>query len=155
MTERKRDRLDKLLAQCNPESPVPEELGDWEQSPPIGLEQLVIQGQVDIRNAVLVFTEKLVGPYEVMQVILFGSRARGEHHPESDADVAVILRGESGNFVETKLSMAGLAFDALVETGVLIQAFPVWEDEWRCPDKYSNAVILKSIAQEGVIIWQA
>ena len=111
-----------------------------------------MEGQADIRETILVFTEKLSGQYEVLQVILFGSRARYDYQPESDADVAVILRGDSGDFVETKLAMAGIAFDVLVETGVLIQAFPIWEGEWERSDKYSSPAILENVAWEGIII---
>lgn len=122
---------------------------------PVGLEQDVMGDQVDIRQAVLVFAEKLLEHYEATQLILFGSRARGDYHTESDADVAVTLRGTSGDFVETKLEMAGLAFDVLPETGVLIQAFPVWENEWAHPASYSNPDILQNIAREGIIIWSS
>jgi len=121
---------------------------------PVGLEQDVMGDQVDIRQAVLVFAEMIREQYEATQLILFGSRARGDYHTESDADVAVILPGAPGDFLETKLHMAGLAFDALLETGVLIQAFPVWESEWKQPESYSNPAILRNITREGVIVWR-
>jgi hypothetical protein len=28
------------------------------------------------------------------------------------------------------LTMAGIAFDVMLETGVLVEAIPLWEDEW-------------------------
>ena len=153
MKKRKTYSLAELVAQCDPDAPVKGELRHWEQVPPVGLEQTVMEGQVDIREAILAFTEKLSGQYEVLQVILFGSRARCDYQPESDTDIAVILRGDSGDFVETKLAMAGLAFDVLLETGVLIQAFPIWEGEWERPDTYASPAILKNVAREGIIIW--
>ncbi|WP_349666092.1 nucleotidyltransferase domain-containing protein [Marinobacter sp. ATCH36] len=90
-----------------------------------------------------------------MQLVLFGSRARGDYQTESDADVAVILRGEPGDFVETKLAMADMAYDVLLETSVRIQPFLVWETEWENPASYSNPDILNNIAREGIIIWQS
>lgn len=39
------------------------------------------------------FIARLSGQFEVTGAILFGSRARQTHQPESDADVAVLLRG--------------------------------------------------------------
>jgi antitoxin ChpS len=153
MTKKESYTLDELVAQCDPEAPRPSELKAWEETTPVGLEQDVMGDQVDIRQAVLVFAEKLRGQYEATQLILFGSRARGDYHTESDADVAVILPGDPGDFLETKLHMAGLAFDALLETGVLIQAFPVWESEWKQPESYSNPTILRNITREGVIVW--
>ena len=134
---------------------MPMELQEWDQAPSVGLEQLVMDGQVNIRDAVLAFFEKLHGQYEVAQLILFGSRARDDYQPDSNADVAVIIRGEPGDFVETKLSLTGLAYNVLLQTGVRIQPFPIWETEWSNPERYSSPYILQNIAREGIIIWRA
>ena len=155
MTEKKSYSLSDLVAQCDPNAPMPEVLREWDQAAPVGLEQVVMGDQVDIREAVLVFGEKLADRFNTVQLILFGSRARGDSHAESDADVAVILAGTPGDFVDTKLDMAGLAFDVLVETGVLIQALPVWECEWANPAGYSNPVLRQNIAREGIVLWRA
>ena len=37
------------------------------------------------------------GPVSRRRAILYGSRARGDHKPDSDADIAVILKGERGD----------------------------------------------------------
>jgi len=144
-----------LVAQCDPNAPLPEALREWDQASPVGLEQVVMGDQVDIRDAVLVFREKLSGRFDAVQLILFGSRARGDYHDESDADVAVILAGQPGDFVDTKLAMARLAFDVLAETGVLIQALPVWESEWATPKDYSNPGLLQNIFRDGIVLWRA
>lgn len=154
MTERKSYILSDLVAQCDHNAPMPEALREWEQMAPVGLEQVVMGDQVDIREAVLAFREKLADRFDIVQLILFGSRARSDYHEESDADVAVILRGQPGDFVETKLAMASLAFDVLLETGILIQALPVWENEWSNPAGYSNPALLQNVAREGILIWQ-
>ncbi len=82
--------------------------------------------------------------------IVYGSRARGTHHPDSDADVAVLLRGNHQRFLPTKLDMADVAFDVLLETGILISPLPIWLDEWEHPDDYSNPTLLRNIDREGV-----
>ncbi len=94
--------------------------------------------------------ERIAGQYEMAGAILFGSRTRGTHRPDSDADVAVLLRGEHQRFLPTKLAMADVAFDVLLETGIRIQPLPVWEDEWEHPESYSNPRLLANIANEGV-----
>ena len=154
MTEKKTYHLDDLIAQCDPNAPMPEVVREWDQAFSVGLEQTVMCDQVDIRNAVLVFRDKLTDQFDAVQLILFGSRARGDYHDESDADVAVILVGQPGDFVDTKLAMAALAFEVLTETGVLIQALPVWESEWCNPDNYSNPELLHPVARDGIILWQ-
>ena len=155
MKNRKSYSLTELVAQCAPNAPMPEALRDWDQVAPVGLEQVVMGDQVDIREAALVFREKLADRFNVVQLILFGSRARGDYHDESDADVAVILAEQPGDFVDTKLEMAGLAFDVLLDTGVLIQALPVWEREWANPKGCSTPELLENIVRDGIALWRS
>ena len=76
------------------------------------------------------FLAKVSEGFPVTGALLFGSRARQTHTVESDADVAVFLPGKRGDFLATKLAMADIAFDNMLETGVLVQPLPIWEDEW-------------------------
>lgn len=63
-------------------------------------------------RAVREFLARVAESNDLTGDILFGSRARGAHRPESDADVAALLRGEHGRFLQTKLAMADIAFSA-------------------------------------------
>ena len=101
-------------------------------------------------QAVRAFIGKIAAQYDFSAAFLFGSRARKSHRADSDADVAVLLHGQPGKFVATKLAMADLAYDVLLETGIRIQPLPVWEDEWRHPEKYSNPRLLRNIEHEGI-----
>jgi uncharacterized protein len=101
-------------------------------------------------HAVSAFIAKLRGTYDVSEAILFGSRARGDNRPDSDLDLAVVLNGTRGNFIDTKLDMAGLAFDVLMETGVLVQAFPMWKDDLAHPEHFPNPALIRNIAREGI-----
>jgi len=148
----KRHQLQDLIDECDPNAPIPETVHDWDCSPEVGLEQQVMDSVVDVEQAVIQFGRRLAKHYAVKQLILFGSRARGDYHKESDADVAVILKGPAGDFLETKLAMAGIAFDNLVDTGVLIQALPIWESQWTDPATYDNPELLVNIATEGKIV---
>ena len=96
------------------------------------------------------FLRRLPASYEVAQAILFGSRARGEHRPDSDLDLAVVLRGRRGDFIDTKIDMAGFAFDVLMETGVLVQPFPMWDDDLVHPERFVNPALIQNIAAEGI-----
>lgn len=102
------------------------------------------------RRAVSAFIAKLRASYDVLQTIMFGSRARGENRPDSDLDLAVVLNGKRGDFIDTKLDMAGLAFDVLMETGVLVQAFPMWEDDLAHPEQFPNPALIRTIDREGI-----
>lgn len=105
----------------------------------------------DTEEAARRFLALIASRYDMAEAIVYGSRARGTHRPDSDVDVAVILRGEHRQrFLTVKLDMADVAFDVLLETGILISPLPVWLDEWEHPENYSNPVLLRNINLEGV-----
>ncbi|HZP21781.1 MAG TPA: nucleotidyltransferase domain-containing protein [Bauldia sp.] len=60
---------------------------------------------------------------------LFGSRARGDHKPHSDIDVAVVVGREVSGRGETK-PLTEAAYDIFLETGAEIQPWLFHEDEW-------------------------
>jgi predicted nucleotidyltransferase len=101
-------------------------------------------------EAVRRFLELIRERYDVAGAILYGSRARGTHGKDSDADVAVLLKGEHGKFMAVKLDMADDAFDVLLETDILISPLPIWPDEWEHPEDSWNPVLLNNIGKEGI-----
>jgi predicted nucleotidyltransferase len=101
-------------------------------------------------SAVRLFIQRASVAYTLLGAILFGSRARHQNRPDSDADVAVLLHGRRGPFLDTKLALSDIAYDVLLETGILIQPLPVWEDEWKHPDRAENPRLIKNIAREGI-----
>ncbi len=104
----------------------------------------------DTEEAVRRFLGLIADRYDTAGAIVFGSRARGTHRRDSDADVAVLLSGEHQRFLTTKLAMSDVAFDVLLETGINISPLPVWLDEWEHPENYSNPSLLQNIAREGI-----
>lgn len=104
----------------------------------------------DTEKAVRRFLSLIANRYDMAEAMVYGSRARGEHRPDSDADVAVILNGEHQRFLTVKLDMADIAFDVMLETGVLISPLPIWLDEWEHPENYSNPALLYNIKRDGI-----
>ena len=107
---------------------------------------------VNTLTAKRAFTERIAQAYPTQKAILFGSRARGTEHDESDADVAIILSGAVGSFIKTKMAMNDIAYDILLDTGIRIQPLPVWEAEWAHPENYSNPHLLFNIARGGITL---
>ena len=101
-------------------------------------------------EAVRRFLALIASRYDMAGAIVYGSRARGAHRPDSDADVAVLLKGRHQRLLPITLAMADVAYDVLLETGINISPLPVWLDEWECPEKHPNPALLHNIAREGV-----
>jgi predicted nucleotidyltransferase len=108
------------------------------------------QERVAERSVALAFLQKLRCAYDVAELIMFGSRARGDHRPDSDLDLAVVLKGQRGDFIETKLNMAGIAFDVLMETGMLVQPLPLWDGDLAHPERFTNPTLIRNISSDGV-----
>ena len=103
-------------------------------------------------QAITLFMEKIATLFPVKRVLMFGSRARGDYHTESDIDLAILMTEPSGDFFTLKLEMDDIAYDILLETGMRIQPLPIWQDEWQHPERYSNPYLIKNIQQEGVAL---
>ena len=101
-------------------------------------------------NAAKVFLERTSKRFPVDHAILYGSRARHTHRPDSDADLAIIMREPAGDRSATAVAMAGIAFDVLLDTGILVQALPLWLDEMAHPEQFSNPALIDNIRREGI-----
>ena len=104
------------------------------------------------KAATSAFMDKVAQYFPIAKAILFGSRARGDHHSESDADVAILLKGLATPFLATKFAMDYLAYDVLLETGIRIQPLPIWQEEWDHPEAYSNPSLINNVRNEGILL---
>ncbi len=82
-------------------------------------------------------------------VILFGSRARGDFGPDSDADVAVFL-DHVPEPIREQMAMCDDAYDIWMETGIRIEPWVFEAASLTDPDGYRAARLVKTIRREGV-----
>jgi antitoxin ChpS len=93
------------------------------------------------------FGDRLDGLY------LFGSRARGDAEPDSDIDVAVILKGRlpESPFGVTREILED-TYDLLLETGLDIQPWPLEEGSLDEPEAHPYATVSRAVRREGVAV---
>lgn len=80
----------------------------------------------------------------VERVVLFGSRARGDAHDDSDYDVAVFLHNLADRFAEMD-RLADLGTDILEDTGEFVHAMP-----YRAGSYNERTPLMLAIRSEGV-----
>ncbi|MBK1650464.1 nucleotidyltransferase domain-containing protein [Rhabdochromatium marinum] len=106
-----------------------------------------------IEQAARIFLQRVRERYDLSDAWLFGSQARQTAGGDSDADIAVLLRGARGApgaRVDAAVNMAGIAFDVMLETGVLIDPLLLWEDEWAHPERFENPALIANIHRDGM-----
>lgn len=114
------------------------------------LEMAAVRPDVKAEAAARRFLDLLPPRYAVAGAILFGSRARRDADRDSDADLAILLRGPPGDRADAAVAMAGLAFDVMLETGVLVDPLPLWEDEWNHPEGFGNPALIAAFGRHLV-----
>jgi uncharacterized protein len=105
----------------------------------------------DTESAVRDFLARIPADIRLERALLFGSRARGEHKQDSDADLALILH-EHGNDGQTLSMLAGIAWYVFLDTGIMIQPVPIAIEDWLHPDDFLRPSFLKTVAREGIVM---
>ena len=109
-----------------------------------------IAQQPDVERAIALFLDTLRKDFAVDEVRLYGSRARGDFRPDSDVDLAVVLHGPRGDFWKIGKGMSDITFDVIVETGVMVSAYPLWGDDLDHPERARNPALIRNIQGEGI-----
>jgi antitoxin ChpS len=85
-------------------------------------------------------------------IYLFGSRARGEHTPDSDADIAVVLDDAGWDFWVEQDRLSDLAYDILMQNGADLQGWPIRVSNWEDPQTHYNPELIRAMRADGVAI---
>lgn len=80
---------------------------------------------------------------------LFGSRARHDHHPESDADIVVVLADPFFDRWQEFKILNNLSYDELVEQGIDIECHVVAENEWNNPELHNNPSLIRNMRRDS------
>ena len=87
----------------------------------------------------------------IISIILYGSVARGTDTPESDIDVAVIVKSALDHNEEDALS------DAVVDMNLKYdKVFSVIDIEDEIINKWGDVIpFYKNVRKEGIVLWKA
>jgi predicted nucleotidyltransferase len=124
--------------------PTSEQIEEWLRPPTQAeVELALVQFAANVRDH---YGDRLKGIY------LFGSRARGDHRPDSDADVAVVL--QDGDWVSWKerRALSRLAYEPSLESGLAIQAWPFSEQQWGRAESGPTAPVIEAARRESVAL---
>ena len=97
----------------------------------------------------------------VSRLILYGSHARDDFHPDSDVDLAVVLAGEppEENAGSEALRLTHALTDADVasfdETHILVAPVVLWESDLLRPEKHRRPSFYRNILADGIRITPA
>jgi predicted nucleotidyltransferase len=83
------------------------------------------------------------------RIFVFGSRARGDHSPESDLDAAVIVGGHDLQFWAEKRVLTDFAYDALIASGLHVHPWPISKMSWDNPETDIDRDLIESMKGEA------
>jgi predicted nucleotidyltransferase len=102
-------------------------------------------GSSKIKESLVDFLHKIIDRFEVDQIILFGSFARGDFHENSDVDLIIV-----GDFKEDFFSRIGKILE-IAPLDLDIEPFIYTRDEFNKMKKDENPFILKALS-EGIMV---
>jgi predicted nucleotidyltransferase len=83
------------------------------------------------------------------EVILYGSRARGDAVPDSDYDLLVLTDGEASLDREDRFRQS--IFPIELETGCVLTVMLVNSRDWRSP-LYDSMPFYRNVKREGILV---
>jgi predicted nucleotidyltransferase len=104
----------------------------------------------DWKEAVRDFASRVRAVYgdRVEGVYVYGSRARGDARPDSDIDVAIVLRDRPLRFWRELERTGSIAFDYLVDDDLFIQPYPVSAVDYRAEEP--DRPVIANIRKDGL-----
>jgi predicted nucleotidyltransferase len=82
------------------------------------------------------------------EIILYGSRARGDEHADSDWDILILVNSKAD--IETEKVFRHKLFDVELEIGEALSTFVFNKQEWK--SKYWMTPLYKNISNEGIAL---
>ena len=85
-------------------------------------------------------------PEAVQEILIYGSKARGQAHADSDLDVLLIVKNDAA---ELKRDLRWIGYLLAAKTDVLPSILAYTEDEWESRRR-SGSTFRKAVERDGV-----
>jgi hypothetical protein len=87
-------------------------------------------------------------PDTIHQMVIYGSKARGDSHPDSDLDVLLIVRNEAGAL---RRSLRRLGYDLAVAFNAVPSILAYTQEEWE-RRKQSGSPFREAVERDAVSV---
>lgn len=105
-------------------------------------------------KAVMDFMEKWKTRYprSLKQIILYGSRARGDFKAFSDIDLLFVFQGDKPFLQNVRGEVSDFTTPFNLNEEVLLQPFVMSEEEWKKPS-FKTFLLIEKIRREGIALY--
>lgn len=100
-------------------------------------------------------------PEKIEMIKLYGSKARGDYHQESDIDIFILVNITDSKasvknrlFKKIDVHISDIAFDLLLKYEVLLSPITMDKEHFSYL-KYLQTGYVKNIEKEGIALWKA
>src|SRR5665647_3957061 len=104
---------------------------------------------IENKNIVLMIKDSVRATMPDATVILYGSFARGDNHPDSDMDVLILLNKDKVTRDDEK-SVKYPLYDIEFETGQIISPLVISKPDWE--KRHKITPFYENVLREGVIL---
>lgn len=108
--------------------------------------QLTLDEQTWLEAYRQALTERYPGA--VVRMLIYGSKARGEAHSDSDVDVLLIVKNEAGPL---KRSLRRIGYELAATSDAVPSIFAYTEDEWESR-KHSGSPFHQAVERDAVSV---
>ncbi|NKQ34003.1 MAG: nucleotidyltransferase domain-containing protein [Chloroflexi bacterium] len=89
---------------------------------------------------------------DLLRVVLFGSKARGDYHEESDLDLLIVLRMDRDSFKTNREQIINTMWEIEIEYDVVISLI-LKSEETFAQMQADGLLLYRNIAEEGIPLW--
>lgn len=103
-------------------------------------------------NALQIFVQRLLAGHEqqIVEVILFGSKARGNSAPDSDVDVLILAKNEDR---QLQKAISKISSQVDLDFDILLNSLLIADERWRQMSK-ERFSLCRNVERDGILLYR-